>query len=138
MGVDLTDKVQLKVYLPKKLVENLWILIKKKYSKPYGALSAEVQNAIAHWLNEHEETLDLHTNTHKVLNPNFPRSHLLAKQIIDTLRDKGFIDQCSIKDLKKVIINLRGFDPRTVKKWINFLVDNGYLKWLTHRTLEIL
>jgi len=132
------SKVQLKVYLDKKIVDKLWDLIRKKYEKPYGALSSEVSDAIAHWIHEHEETLELHTNTHKVINPALPLSHRRARRIVNWLRDKGFSLQCSIKDLERAISNTRGSDPRTIRKWIRFLVDNGYLKWVTHRSLEIL
>lgn len=132
------EKVQLKVYLDKRLVDDLWDLIEKKYKKTYGALSSEVQDALAHWISEHQETLELHTNTHKVINPSLPGSHRQARQIIDYLREQGFHLQCKDKDLQKAIINTRGSDSRTIKKWMLFLVDNGYMKWITHRTLEIL
>lgn len=59
------ERTRVKVYLDKALVARLWILIKKKYKTSYGALSSEVQDALAHWIQEHEETLELNTNMHK-------------------------------------------------------------------------
>jgi len=133
----MVDKVQLKVYVDSKIVEKLWDLIKKKYERTYGALSCEVQDALAAWIQSHEETLELHTNTHKKINPHLPRSHREAREIIEWLKDRGFFLQVSINNLKKAIENTRGSDPRTIKKWIKFLVDNGYMKWISHRILEI-
>jgi len=131
-------KVQLKVYLDKDLVDKLWVLIKKKYERTYGALSSEVQDALAHWIQMHEEDICAHTNSHKKINPALPRSHRDAREIIDWLRDRGFFLQVSVSTLRKAIENTRGSDERTIRKWINFLVKNGYLKWISNRTLEIL
>lgn len=125
------------VMIDVKVYDNLRDLIRKKYQKSYGALSSEVQDALAHWISEHEETLELHTNTHKVINPSLPGSHWQAKQIIDWLRDHGVSVQCTDRDLRKAIINTRGSDSRTIKKWMKFLVDEGYLKLITHRLYEI-
>lgn len=97
----------------------------------------EVQDALAHWISEHEESLDLHTNSHKLVNPRVPRDHIRARTIIDELKDKGFTLQCSRKDLYKAIGNTRGSTKRTLIKWTNFLIDHNYMKWVTHRILEI-
>lgn len=125
------------VVIDEKVYDNLTELIKRKYERPYGALSSEVQDALVHWISEHQETLELHTNTHKIINPSLPGSHRQARQIIDYLREQGFHLQCRDKDLKRAIENTRGSDSRTIKKWMLFLVDNGYMKWTTHRVLEI-
>ena len=126
------------VIIDELVYDSLINLIKKKYTSLHGAISAEVQDALAHWISEHEETLELHTNTHKLINPSLPRSHKDAREIIDWLKEHGFCLQCKDKDLRKAISHVRGSDPRTIKKWMLFLVDNGYMKWITHRSLEIL
>lgn len=126
------------VMIDERVYENLMDLVRRKHAKPYGALSSEVQDALAHWIQECGQTLELHTNTHKKVNPALPHSHRQAKEIIDWLRDRGFSLQCSLGDLEKAISNTRGSDPRTTKKWIRFLTGNGYIKWVTHRNLEIL
>jgi len=131
-------KVGVYVYLDAEIHQKLMELIRKKFTKLHGALSAEVNDALAHWILEHQETLDLHTNTHKPINPSLSKSHLYARQIIGWLKDHGFFLQCSIKDLTRAISYVRGSDPRTIKKWTEFLTSNGYMKWITHRSLEIL
>ena len=103
----------------------------------HGALSYEVQDALAHWVSEHEESLDFNTNSHKLVNPMLPRDHISARNIMSVLKDRGFTLQCSRKDLWRAIENVRGSDKRTKAKWTKFVVDNGYMKWISHRILEI-
>ena len=125
------------VYIDINVHDQLRNLIKKKFTKFHGALSMEVQDAIAHWISEHEESLDFHTNSHKLVNPMFPRDHIRAREIVSDLKNKGFTLQCSRKDLWRAIENVRGSDKRTLIKWTKFVVDHGYLKWISHRILEI-
>jgi len=132
------NKVQLKVYIDREIERKLREIIKRKYERFYGALSSEVQDALAHWIQMHEEDGGAHTNSHKKINPSLPRSHRDAREIIDWLRDKGFFLQVSVDALRKAIENTRGSDERTIRKWTKFLVKNGYLKWISDRTLEIL
>jgi len=125
------------VYIDDDVYNKLVNLIRKKFTKLHGALSFEVQDALVHWISEHEETLDMHTNTHKLVNPVIPRSHIYAREIVDNLKNRGFTLQLSIKDLHRAIGETRGSDPRTFKKWAQFLVEHGYMKWITHRLLEM-
>lgn len=53
------------------------------------------------------------------------------------LRERGYYKQVSIEEIYRAIENIRGSDQRTKKKWLKFMVDHGYLKWITHRILEI-
>jgi len=130
-------KKRLHVYLDPDIHDKLVNLIRKKFHKLHGALSMEVQDALAHWISEHEESLDFHTNSHKLINPMLPRDHIRARGIIDELKGKGFTLQCSRKDLWRAIENVRGSDERTLIKWTKFLIDHGYMKWISHRILEI-
>jgi hypothetical protein len=128
-------KKGLYIYLDEAVYEALMSLIKRKYEGLHGVLSAEVQHAIAHWIKQHESTLT--QTTHKI-NPAIPRSHVVANAIINRLRNAGFYNQCAKRDLIKAIEDERGSDPRTVEKWMKFLVRNGYLKWLNPNVLEVL
>ena len=122
------------IYIDEDLYSRLWDYIKKKYEKNvYGALTYEVERAIKYFL----DSVELRTNTHKLENPSLPRSHKIAHQIIDLLRERGYHKQVPIEEVYKAIEDVRGSDPRTKKKWIKFMVDHGYLKWKTHRILEI-
>ncbi len=130
-------KKRLGVYIDIDLYDKLVNLISKKFSKLHGALSMEVQDALAHWISEHNESLDFHTNSHKLVNPMLPRDHIRAREIINDLKNKGFLLQCPRKDLWRSIENVRGSDMRTKIKWTKFVVDHGYMKWISHRILEI-
>ncbi len=127
----------LHIYIDEDLYDRLVNLIGKKFKKLHGALSMECQDALAHWISEHEESLDFHTNSHKLVNPMLPRDHIRAREIISELRNKGLTLQCTRKDLWRSIENTRGSDNRTKIKWTKFVVDHGYMKWISHRILEI-
>ena len=121
-------------YIDKKLLSKFWDYIRRKYERHFhGALSLEVENALEHYL----KAADLHTNTHKIQNPTLPRTHRIAQQIINLLRDRGFHNQASVDDIYKAIEDIRGSDPRTKKKWLKFMVNHGYLKWINNRVLKI-
>lgn len=53
------------------------------------------------------------------------------------LRERGYHIEIPVEEVYKAIEDIRGSDPRTKKKWLKFMVDHGYLKWITHRILEI-
>jgi len=120
-------------YLDEVLYSKLWGLIRQKYGEStYGALSLEIGKAIEHYL----QIAGMHTNTHKPQNLTMPRTHRIAQQIIQVLRDRGFYNQVSINEVYKAISDIRGSDPRTKKKWLTFLVNRGYLKWVNNRVLK--
>lgn len=130
----MSEKVQLKVYVDKRIMKQLWDLIKRKYpDSTYGALSTEVQNAIVSWIEQHNTTL--HTES---VNPSYPKSHQYASEIIQYLKSKGYLNQVDAKALRDAIIRFRGSDPRTIKKWIKFMLDNGFIKRLNIYVYEIL
>jgi len=129
----MSDKVKLQVWVRKEVMESLWRIIKQKYEKPYGALSLEVEHAIVDWVRRHHA--QIHT---KPLNPTLSRSHYIASDIMQYLKRKGYINQVSLGALKEAIIKIRGSDERTIRKWIRFLVDNGFIKPLGAYLFEIL
>ncbi len=132
-----TCKKSLHIYIDYDIYDKFVNLIRKKFHKLHGALSMEVQDALAHWIIEQNESLDFYTNSHKLINPMLPKDHIRARDIIGELKDKGFTLQCTRKDLWRAIENARGSDERTLIKWTKFLVNHGYMKWITHRLLEI-
>jgi len=122
------------IYLDEEVYEKLMELVKRKYNGLRGALSAEVQDALVHWIEEHTQ------GTHKLrrANPGVPKSQVMAREIIYYLKSRGFISQCSINDLTRAIEATRGSDPRTIRKWIRFLISHKYIKPVNHRIFEIL
>ena len=108
--------------------------IKQVYSGSiHGALSIEVQNAIAEYLRiKHAQ---IHT---RPLNPRTPTVHRICREIVQYLKDQGFINQVSTRVLTKTVGEVRGTDKRTVWKWIKQLEENGYIKSIGTYTWEIL
>lgn len=128
------EKVGIYVRIEKEIRDKLYALIHSKYPESsYGALSLEVQEAINNWILGHEHTT-LHT---KPLNPSLPRVHLNCQEIMGLVRETGHQTQVSFTTLRKIIINLRGNDSRTIEKWIKTLLQEGYLKRLNYNVFEI-
>jgi len=120
--------------IDKDIYSKLWDFIKKKYGENvYGALSFEIEKALEHYLN----FVELHTNAHKLENPSLPRSHREAQKIISLIRNRGFHKQVPVNEVYKAISDIRGSDPRTLKKWLKFMVIHGYFRWINSRILEI-
>jgi hypothetical protein len=78
------------VRIDEELYKKLWGYIKAAYpGSVYGALSVEVQNAIAHWLNEKSltmRTFAAHTNAH--MSPSIPRTQHRIGKLVNWLRGK--------------------------------------------------
>ena len=122
------------VLLDEPVFESLWEYIKEIYPEStYGALSVEVQNAVVEYLRiKHAQ---IHT---RPLNPITPTVHRICREIVQKLKDEGFVNQVSSRVLAKVIGEVRGTDKRTVRKWIEQLEKNGYTKSIGTYTWEIL
>ena len=122
------------VRIDERVLDGLQEYIKEVYEgSSYGALSIEVQNAIAEYLRLK------HTQIHtKYLNPKTPVVHRVCRQIIHRLKEAGLINQVSSRVLTKVIGEVRGTDKRTTRKWMKQLEKNGYIKSIGTYTWEIL
>jgi hypothetical protein len=128
-------KVQLKVYIDEELYKKLWEYIKKTYEgSTYGLLSVEVQNAIAHWLNEKQ--YQLHAQKHT--NPGLPKVQQKIDQIIRWLKENGYINQFTTKDWTIACSHVVGADPRTVNKYLNLAVKLGKVKHIVSTIYEII
>jgi hypothetical protein len=128
-------KVQLKVYIDEELYKKLWEYIKKTYpGSTYGLLSIEVQNAIAHWLNEKQ--YQLHTQTHT--NPGLPKVQQKIDSIIKWLKENGYVNQFTTKDWTIACSHTVGGDPRTVNKYLNLAVKLGRVKHIVSTIYEII
>ena len=95
-----------------------------KYGYLYGAVSEEVKNAIAHWMNEHGA--NTHVNTQ--INPGIPKTQVKIDGVIGWLRSKGFTNQFSINDWQRACIETVGSDKRTVEKYLKLSEKIGRIK----------
>ena len=113
----------------------LWDFIRKKYDKNvYGALSFEVEKAIEYYL----QAAGMHTNTHKFEDSTLPRTHRYCREIIRWLKDHypGY-ERFTVSQIREAIMNVRGSDDRTLRKWLRNLVRLGYLKPVNNRVFKL-
>jgi len=127
-------KAHLHVLIDEKLLEEFKAMVARKYPGVFrGVLSAEVQNALAHWLRLQ------HTQIHaKPVNPGVPLVHRACREIVDRLKAAGYLNQVSWRVLEETIAEVRGSDRRTIEKWWRLLLKHGYLKQVGTYIYEIL
>ena len=127
-------KKRLEVYIDEELYKKLIEHIKTFYpGNTYGLLSVEVQNAIAHWLNEKQFA---HTNSH--MNPAIPKVQQKIDMIIKWLKENGYVNQFTTKDWTIACSHTVGADPRTVNKYLNLAVKLGRVKHIVSTIYEII
>ena len=127
-------KKMLLVYIDEDVYEKLWEHIKTSYAgSVHGLLSIEVQQAIAHWLNEKQDS----THTHTQINPGIPKAQRNLDLIFQWLRSKGYINQFSLSDWNLACANTVGSDPRTINKYLNLALKIGRAKYIVGRVYEI-
>lgn len=137
------DKVQLKVYISKKVVDELRMLIMHKYDRYVrGLLSHEVELALQNYIAEFRRT---HTNAHKISvsersNP-FPKVRIVFEQVKEWLRENyGYtlFDTIPKRHLIDGISAVRGSDPRTIRKWLREFEKAKLIKWISYGAVEVL
>lgn len=140
--VPLIEKVKLQAWVNQSLDTKFRELINQKYKKyEKGLLSYEVEMALRHWLS-------LHTNAQSEINPQHlpnptPKVQLIFAQIKDFLLKDLYYEiipgqQIPVIHLRRAIENIRGSDPRTVKKWLKVFHKNGLVKPVTSATWEVM
>ncbi len=126
-------KVQVKVYLDQALRDRFYDYVKTKYKSLHGGLSVEVQQAMAHWINE--QGLNAHTKAH--INPGMPRVQAKIDNIISWLRQQGYTNQFVVGDWEKACLNVVGSDQRTIKKYLQIARKLGRIKFYGGAVWEI-
>jgi hypothetical protein len=128
-------KKMLLVYIDEKLYEELWNHIKSFYpGSIHGLLSVEVQNAIAHWLNEKK----YQTHTKVRMNPAIPKVQQKIDSIIRWLKENGYVNQFTVRDWTIACSHTVGADPRTVNKYLNLAEKLGRVKHIVGSVYEII
>ena len=114
-----------------KLIEH----IKTSYpgKSTYGLIGVEVQQAIAHWLNEKQDS----THTHTKINPGIPKAQRNLDLIFQWLKARGYINQFSLSDWNLACANTIGSDPRTINKYLNLALKIGRAKHIIGNVYEI-
>ena len=60
-----------------------------------------------------------------------------CKEIMKAIAERGFTNQIHKRELEKIIMLYRGFDPRTIKNWIRTLEVLGFIKLLNPNVYEL-
>lgn len=126
-------KVRLCTYIDEEVRDRFYRFIHGKYSGFHGAVSTEVQNALAHWMCE--QGFAAHTNAH--INPGIPRVQVKIEGIIEWLRGQGYTNQFSTPDWQKAAVNTVGGDARTVAKYLRLARQLGRIKFYAGNVWEI-
>ena len=128
------DKERLFTYIDKDLRTKIDDFIAKSFTKPYGALSYVVEDALRCYLElERPQNTQIHKNPAEKKPPRYLKPCL---NICADLRDRGFTYQFSSRELDKSIENVRGYDRRTKRTWRNWLEKHGFVKWKSLAVLE--
>jgi len=119
-------KVQILVYVSEEVANKLHEYIRRKYPRStHGALSSEVQKAIEHWLSEvGSATMEGDPNTHAHTDSGVSR----VDAIIKWLRDKGYVNQFTVRDWEIACIYTVGSDKRTIDKYFKLAERLGRIK----------
>jgi hypothetical protein len=140
--LDTVEKVKIQGWIPESLDTRFRELISQKYKKyEKGLLSYELEMALRSWLS-------LHTKAQTEINPQHlpnptPKVQVVFLQIKKWLLNGLYHEivpgqQIPTLHLRKAIMNVRGSDPRTVKKWLKVFHRNGLIKPVTGATWEVL
>ncbi len=117
-------KVTFSVRIETTVLQQFKQFVLNKYGKLYDGMGTEVQQALAHWLNEHG--LNTHANSH--INPGMPKSQGKLDTIIATLRATGLSNQFTTKDWERACIHVVGSDERTIIKYLKLAKTLGRAK----------
>ena len=133
----MSDRVAVKIsfYIDKEIHDDFIELVKEKYKNYHGNLSAEGEEALRAWLRTHKHAQQLATIQ---MNPDYPHVHVYMDRIVKRLKEEyGCLLQCDLETLKKAIVDVRGSDERTAKKWMKQLLQEKKIKWLRPGLFEI-
>jgi len=130
-------KVAVLVYISKPIRDKLYKLVRQKYATLRGGLSAEVEAALAHWLQLHEDPAHTNAHTAVAMNPGLPRAQTAVNSIILWLQRHGFTHQFTLNEWRKACASTVGADPRTVKKYLQLAEAFGRIKRVTAAVWEI-
>ena len=129
--LDRYDSVHLHVVIPAKLHERLVDFIMRRHGGkiPKGAKSAIVAELLTLALNQVEHT---HEGTRPVVATSIKlwKDMAICDQIMLELANMGLQagQEVHHRVLAAAIKNVRGFDPRTIKRWRERLRELGYIK----------
>jgi len=152
------DKVGVYIYIDKEVMRKFRELVKMKHENLHGALSYEVEQALAHWIMEHTRTQQPTTNPTTGCTggasstrgvkleaskfnppPRYLKVWLQVKEYLEgALKyDFNYTRHLLHEDLVRAVAAVRGPDGRTLKKWPRVFEECGILKRISPKLYEV-
>jgi len=139
------EKKAMLIYIDMNIEKKLRNLIQNKYEHyQKGLLSYEVELAIRNWLALHTQTQKIKNNAVIQGKPNpLPNVIIAFQKVKEYLLGKYYDtlfqgQQINYKHLEEAIMNTRGVDKRTIRKWLKIFHKMGFIKPITPMIWEIL
>jgi hypothetical protein len=136
-------KLLLRVYVPEEVYKAIRDLAWEKYGRFRGALSYEVEQALRVWLAHHagERAQKAHILETANPRPKVAKVFSEVKQYLE--KEFGYAailpgQQIPRKHIILAISNVRGPDPRTVRKWFDAFVANKLLRMISPEVYEVI
>jgi len=118
------EKKQLKVYISPEVYELLQKLAPQIYGRPYGSLSAIVEEALRLYLEPRLHT-QIHTNPKRSV-------RIVYNQVVEKVKEILHLsfkpEEVPEKILDLAISEVRGSDWRTIEKWKDIFTKSGLIK----------
>jgi len=126
------NKIKIGFFLDKGLVEKFRVLIQEKYAKyEKGLLSLEAEMALRHWIGLHTRAQSQLLSGNKPYPA--PKVILVFNQVKEYLLRTHYLElnpgQTILRaHLEEAIMNIRGSDQRTIRKWLKAFHKMGLIK----------
>lgn len=65
------------------------------------------------------------------------KAFAICKEIMDSVIERGFINQVHKRELERIIILKRGMDKRTIRNWLRTLEILGFIKLVNPFVYEL-
>jgi len=136
------SKIKVTLWVEESVWEEIKRLAFQKYENFHGAIANEVEEAFLNWIRMHTQN---HTKilVFNKVNPS-PKVHKVFLEIKEYMREKfGYAalppgQQVPKRHLVEAIADVRGSDPRTIKKWLKIFERFRLIKWIGGEIWEIL
>jgi len=131
-------KTQLNIVISTDLYKLLVEIAPAWYGKARGGISALVEEALRHYLTPRQHTASTQ-NPRQGIRPVYNQ---VVEKIKEIMHWDFKPDQVPEKILDQAISEVRGSDPRTLKKWKNIFQKSGLIKYIgglpPNRIVELL
>jgi hypothetical protein len=61
----------------------------------------------------------------------------VCKEIMKAIAERGYTNQIHKRELEKIIMVIRGNDPRTIKNWLKTLFELGFIEYVNPLVIKL-